>query len=85
MYLKRINILLEVKLNISPAKRRKKSEKIVDCILRCTKKGTESVIKFSETSRKTVYEAAKKRNHENVIGIIYFFEEGLPPPEYDYL
>ena len=40
--------------------------------------------KVSETSRKTLYEAAQKRNDENVIAIIDFFGEGLPPPEYSY-
>ena len=84
MSLKRKTIPVEVNVNISPAKRRKKSEKIVGCILQCTEKSADPIIKFSETSRKTVYEAAKKRNDENVIAIIDSFGECLPPSKYGY-
>ena len=81
---KRKTIPFEVNVNISPAKKRKKSEKNVGCILQCTGKSTESITKFSETTKKTVYEAAKKRKDEKVIALIDSFGECLPPPEYGY-
>lgn len=82
---KRKSTSFEVNLNISPAKIRKKSETNLGCILQCTEKNSESgVTKFSETTKKTVYEAAKKRNDEKVIAIIDSFGKCLPPPEYGY-
>lgn len=76
----------EFNVNISPAKRRKKHVPKVGCILQCTRKndGTDTVTKFSEASRKRVYEAARKRNDEEVIALLDSFGEDLPPPEYGY-
>ena len=85
MFSKRKTILFEVNVNISPTKKRKESETNVGCILQCTEKYAElRITKFSETTKKTVYEAAKKRNDEKVIAIIESFGECLPPPEFGY-
>ena len=62
MFSKRKTILFEVNVNISPTKKRKESETNVGCILQCTEKDTElRITKFRETTKKTVYEAAKKK------------------------
>ena len=82
---KRKTIPFEVNVNISPTKIRKKSETNVGCILQCTEKNADSrITNFSETTKKTVYEAAKIRNDEKVIAIMDSFGECLPPPEYGY-
>lgn len=80
---KRKSTPFEVNINISPSKKKKKSEKNA-CILQCTDKSAGPTTKFSETSKKSVYEAAQLRNDEEVIEIIDSFGEGVPPPEYGY-
>lgn len=73
----------EVNVNISPPKKPKTAE-ISNCILNCTEKSAEPITKFSETSIKSVYNAAKIRNDQKVISIIDSFRDDLPSAEKGY-
>lgn len=71
---------LEVKINLTPPKKKKKFM----CILNCKHDDDECITKFSKTSREVVYKAAQLRNDDSVISILDSFGENLPSSCYGY-
>ncbi|CAB4038823.1 Hypothetical predicted protein, partial [Paramuricea clavata] len=76
-------ISLDVKLNLTPPKRKKKLLKR-KCILKCKLEKDEPSIRFSKKSREVVYRAAQLRNDDTVIAILDSFGEELPSVDYGY-
>ena len=74
---------LEVKLSLTPSKRKKKLQK-TKCILKCKLDKDEYSIRFSKKSREAVYRAAQIRNDDTVISILDSFGEELPSVDYGY-
>ena len=74
---------LQVKLNLTPSKRKKKLQKS-KCILKCKLDKDEHSIRFSKKSREVVYRAAQIQNDDTVISILDSFGEELPSVDYGY-
>ena len=74
---------LEVKLNLTPSKRKIKLQKS-KCILKCKLDKDDHTIKFSKKSREVVYRAAQLRNDDTVISILDSFGQDLPSVYYGY-
>ena len=76
-------IPLEITLNLTPSKRKKKLQNS-KCIFKCNLEKDEHRIRFSKRSREVVYHAAQLRNDDTVISILDTFEEELPSVDYGY-
>ncbi|CAB4042708.1 Hypothetical predicted protein, partial [Paramuricea clavata] len=61
---------VKINLNRTPPKKKKEEESCV-CLIQCKERDKSATItKFSEKSRKSVYNAAKIRNDANVVSIL---------------
>ena len=74
---------MNVKLNLTPSKRKKKLKKS-KCILKYKLEKDEPSIRFSKKSREVVYRVEQLRNDDTVIAILDSFGEELPSVDYGY-